>query len=1090
MMAKPSSHPVKAVLGPTNTGKTHLAVERLTAHVSGMIGFPLRLLAREVYDRVVAIKGPNQVGLMTGEERILPPDARYILGTMEALPVDRDVAFVGIDEAQLATDPERGHVFTDRLLRARGRDETMILGSEALRPLVRELLPDADIVTRPRFSTLSYAGTSKLSRLPKRSAIVAFSAEEVYAIAEMLRRFSGGAAVVMGALSPKTRNAQVAMFERGEVDYLVATDAIGMGLNLDVQHVAFASLQKFDGRRVRRLTISEMAQIAGRAGRHQRDGSFGTIGLPQGGFTPEEIHAIEGHYFPPITDIFWRDPTPETTSLAALLSDLTRPPTHPALRPAPEAVDLKVLKHLVDDPAVAAKARSQENIARLWDVCGLPDFEQLGSEHHSRTVLKLWQWRIEGDRMIDPDWFARRLARLDKTDGDIDQLASRIAAVRTLCFIAQRGDWIADAAGWTAQTQLLESRLSDALHTALSQRFVDRRLALLLRDAGQKNTALPVTIADDGTVAVDGETIGNLRGFHFKVDPVARASDHRLLLAAAEKHLRTELINRAQALAEGTEGTLSLASDAGEAPRLIWEGHLVATLAKGPSLVQPAIQMDSALRKLEQPQVDAIAARLQQFVTDEIARHAAPLVGIADAAANIETPPQVRALLAAVLEGAGSVSRHLVEESLAALTPDERPQLRKLGLTIGSLDIFHGLLLKPEAVRWRAALLAAQRDKPLPALPPHGAVLQKDGDADGLAVAGFRRGTSAWLRIDMAEKLARQAHAARLQAAAPPVQPMAGADDHAEAQEKIAPAPTPSPTAVTENEASSTTAAPAVDSPVADAPVVDAPFADSPAVDPASTAADEVESTVTAPESAQAESTEIAQPAPEAAPSDDAAAEASAAATEAPATPAQAVAAEPATVETPANEKADAPSTDDAPAAAEAAEPALPEEPLPGFAIDNALATSLGLDDEARRALLQSLGFRPAGEPEWDRWRWIGLKNKDRGRRQGGYRGHRSQAEDGQRKGRQGHSGNRPHRDGENRGDGAGRGHADGGRGERRGGDNRPRGKRPHDGRKDNGPHQNRGPRPQTDRAESRGPSPTSPFAGLAAMLADGKKED
>ena len=669
-MAKSSSPPVKAVLGPTNTGKTHLAVERLCAHASGMIGFPLRLLAREVYDRVVRIKGPEQVGLMTGEERILPPNARYLLGTMEALPVERDVAFVAIDEAQLGADPERGHVFTDRILRARGRNETMILGSAAVGNVVRALMPEADIVSRPRFSTLSYAGTSKLSRLPKRSAIVAFSAEEVYAIAEMLRRFSGGAAVVMGALSPKTRNAQVDMFERGEVDYLVATDAIGMGLNLNVQHVAFASLQKFDGRRIRRLTIAEMAQIAGRAGRHQRDGTFGTIGMPQGGFTPEEIHAIEGHHFPPLPYLFWRDSKPSMKSLDHLILDLTRPPAHEVLRPAPEALDLKVLKHLAGDPEVAAKARSSDHIKKLWDVCGLPDFEQLGSEHHSRTVLKLWQWRTSGDGMLDPDWFARRLARLDKTDGDIDQLSSRIAAVRTLCFIAQRGDWIADSAGWTEQTQMLESRLSDALHTALSQRFVDRRLALLLRDAGQKKPTLPVSIAEDGAVAVDGEPIGVLRGFQFKVDPIARASDHRLLLAAAEKHLRTELNNRADALAQGTEGTLSLASEAGEAPRLVWEGHVVATLDKGASLVQPAIQLDASLRTLEAAQVDAISARLQQFVSDEIARHAAPLAAMSEASSNIETPAQVRALLAAVLDGAGSVSRHLVEDSLAALTAE------------------------------------------------------------------------------------------------------------------------------------------------------------------------------------------------------------------------------------------------------------------------------------------------------------------------------------------------------------------------------------------------------------------------------------
>jgi ATP-dependent RNA helicase SUPV3L1/SUV3 len=915
------SQPVKAVLGPTNTGKTHLAVERLTAHASGMIGFPLRLLAREVYDRVVAIKGAAQVALITGEERILPAQARYLLGTMEALPVERDVAFVGIDEAQLGADPERGHVFTDRLLRARGREETMILGSASIRGLVRELVPEAEIVTRPRFSTLSYAGSSKLSRLPKRSAIVAFSAEEVYAIAEMLRRFSGGAAVVMGALSPRTRNAQVAMFEAGEVDYLVATDAIGMGLNLDVRHVAFASLQKFDGRRLRRLTIAEMAQIAGRAGRHQQDGSFGTVGLPQGGFTPEEVAAIEGHHFPPVVNLFWREPNPRFGSLDQLLGDLAQPPTQAGLRPAPEAVDMAVLKHLAGDMEVRARGSDFDAVQRLWDVCGLPDFEQLGAEHHSRTVLKLWQWRTSGDGMIDPDWFARRLARLDDVEGDIDQLASRIAAVRTLCFIAQRGDWIAGGAGWAERTQALEARLSDALHAALAQRFVDRRLALLLRDAGQRGNSLPVAVGADGTVAVDGEPIGTLKGFQFKVDPVAKASDHRMLLAAAEKHLRAELARRATSLAEGEDGALSLVADPGSTPRLAWHGHVIAALARGPTLVQPAIQLDASLRRLEPTQVQAIAERLHRFVASQLARHAAPLAAMGEAAGDLFTPPRVRALLAALTDNSGTIGRAAVEDQLNALTPDERPQLRKLGLTIGSLDIFHPQLLKPEAVRWRAALIAAQQATPIPALPPHGAVLQKTGNQAGLTTAGFRRCASGWLRIDMAEKLARQAHAARMQAAAPPTAPIAGGNDHQH---------------------------------------------DDP------------------------------------------------------------------------GEEAQSP-------------------PPTGFVIDPALATSLGLDEETRRALLGSFGFRSVGEPALQRWRWSGLRKA---------------------------ADKRPHR--KQRRSGAGAPPKGAVNGEvRRAPTRQAQAKRAKPAKpRSDAPHP-----PRRDRPERRGPSPNSPFAGLAALLADARKD-
>jgi ATP-dependent RNA helicase SUPV3L1/SUV3 len=355
-----------AILGPTNTGKTHLAVERMCAHSSGMMGFPLRLLAREIYDRIVAIKGEAQVALITGEERIEPVNARYYCCTVESMVMEREFAFVAVDEAQLGIDPERGHVFTDRLLNARGREETMILGSSSLAPIIRALLPDAEIITRPRFSTLSYAGAKKLSRLPKRAAIVAFSVEQVYAVAELLRRLRGGAAVVMGALSPRTRNAQVAMFQSGEVDYLVATDAIGMGLNLDVTHVAFAGLSKFDGSRRRRLSFAEMAQIAGRAGRHQRDGSFGTLSGESSDFTPEEIAAIENHDFPRLDWLYWRENRPRTENVAMLIADLERKPDHKALRAAPEAIDLDVLKRLSENPEAIALVRSPRQVARLW----------------------------------------------------------------------------------------------------------------------------------------------------------------------------------------------------------------------------------------------------------------------------------------------------------------------------------------------------------------------------------------------------------------------------------------------------------------------------------------------------------------------------------------------------------------------------------------------------------------------------------------------------------------------------------------------------------------------------------------------------
>ncbi|MFL6841311.1 MAG: helicase-related protein, partial [Sphingomicrobium sp.] len=601
-MAPRTDAPVRAILGPTNTGKTYLAVERMCGHSSGVIGFPLRLLAREVYDRVVAMKGEKQVALLTGEERIVPPQARYFLCTAESMPVpggdthddgqmQRDFAFAAIDEAQLGIDPERGHVFTDRMLRVRGREETLILGSETLKPIIRELLPEAEIVSRPRFSTLRYAGSVKLSRLPPRSAVVAFSAEQVYALAEMLRRFKGGAAVVMGALSPATRNAQVAMFQRGEVDYLVATDAIGMGLNMDVTHVAFAGLDKFDGRRDRRLTIAEMAQIAGRAGRHQKDGSFGTLGL--GGdsapeFSEEEIEAIEDHRFRPLDFLYWRSAELDYSDVGSLIASLETRSDDPLLRPAPLAIDLAVLKLIAEDPAIAA--RRGPAARRLWAVCGLPDFRKVGPMHHARMIRRLYSYIGEGGH-VPHEWFAAEVTRLDNVQGDIEALADRLAGIRSWAYIAQRSDWMADPQRWAERTRQVEARLSDALHERLTQRFVDRRTAVLIRDIGAHGAdALPVTVAADGEVSVGPEPIGHLAGFEFRVDPTARLADKRMLLAAAERRLGDELDRRARSLIEADDDAFVLAVEESGGLAVTWEGHVLARLAPGRSLLEPALR--------------------------------------------------------------------------------------------------------------------------------------------------------------------------------------------------------------------------------------------------------------------------------------------------------------------------------------------------------------------------------------------------------------------------------------------------------------------------------------------------------------------
>ncbi len=523
-----------AVLGPTNTGKTHLAIERMCAHTGGMMGFPLRLLAREVYERVVAAKGAPQVALLTGEERILPPGARYFLCTAESMPTSRAFPFVALDEAQLAADPERGHVFTNALLHVRGTQETMILGADTLRPLVRRLLPDAEIVGRPRFSNLSWQEPRKLSRLGPRSAVVAFNVDDVYALAEMLRRQKGGAAVVMGGLSPRTRNAQVALYQSGEVDYLVATDAIGMGLNMDIAHVAFASLAKFDGRRQRRLTHAEIAQIAGRAGRHQRDGSFGTVqfglpgedsAVPEALLTDAEIAAVENHEFRPLKHLIWRNARLDHSSLPRLIGSLEAMPSAPELYRGGDAIDLQVLKILAGESWVAERATGRALIERLWAACSLPDYRKLGARAHAQLVARVFRFLSEGQGRLPDDWVAAELAVLDNVAGNIAALSQRIAAVRTWTYASHRSDWLRDPVHWAGRTRAIEDRLSDALHDRLTQRFVDRRTSLLLRGLRQQGHVLQLDVDPDGAVVADGILIGKLHGFEFHPDPAARAGE-------------------------------------------------------------------------------------------------------------------------------------------------------------------------------------------------------------------------------------------------------------------------------------------------------------------------------------------------------------------------------------------------------------------------------------------------------------------------------------------------------------------------------------------------------------------------------------
>jgi len=758
VMSPHNDSQIRAVLGPTNTGKTHLAIERMCGHSSGAIGFPLRLLAREVYDKVCAIKGEDACALITGEERIEPPNARYFLCTAEAMPRNGwsdkgGKAFLALDEAQLAADRERGHIFTDRLLNARGREETMLLGSATLEPMVRALVPGVEIEERPRFSTLSHAGSTKLSRLPPRTAIVAFSIEQVYQVAELLRRFRGGAAVVMGALSPQTRNRQVELFQSGEVDYIVATDAIGMGLNLDVHHVAFAALSKFDGVRQRRLTPAEMAQIAGRAGRHQTDGTFGTMSGGGRGraatpleFTEDEIFAIEQHRFAPVTKLFWREPQPGFDTLDVLIGDLEAPPRQEGLAPAPEAIDLAVLKRLSEQDEVAGGVTQPDLVRRFWETCQLPDFRQLGPEGHSRFVSRLWADLREGH--IGADFVAARIGELGNVAGDIDTLQGRLSAIRSWAYICQRPDWVFARDEMAARARAAEAKLSDALHQKLTTRFVNRRTAVLMRGMGKDAGLLRVELEDNGTVMVEGQPIGQLDGFRFVVDDTASSEERKLMLAAAEKHMPALLAQKASTLIGGKLNELRIADG-----QVMRGGQPVAALEKGKFASAPRLVMAKELGQMDPANRSRLEEALQFWLDQQLAP-LSPLRTLEEAVNDPEAGTEVRALLLTLADRNGTVRRE--DAGLAHVPKEKRPLLRRLGVTIGSLDVYMPAMLKPAPRQLLRALGVDKRDvrEAMEAVIDGGKPLP----------AGYRNAGSQSIRIDMAEKLFRAAHEQRAKA--------------------------------------------------------------------------------------------------------------------------------------------------------------------------------------------------------------------------------------------------------------------------------------------------------------------------------------
>ena len=753
---------VVAVLGPTNTGKTHLAMERMLGFESGMIGFPLRLLARENYDRAVKIKGPRQVALITGEEKIIPPEARYFLCTVESMPLTRRVAFLGIDEIQMCADPDRGHVFTDRLLRARGALETMFMGAETVRGLLRRLAPDAEFIGRPRFSTLRYSGQTKISRLPPRSAVVGFSIADVYAIAELIRRQRGGAAIVLGALSPRTRNSQVAMYQAGEVDYLVATDAIGMGLNMKVDHVAFAATRKFDGRMPRKLTPSELAQIAGRAGRHMNDGTFGTT-ADIGPMEADTVDRIESHQFDPLKYLFWRNDDLKFTSLAILKASLARPPELAGLLKAREADDELVLASLTKEPDIVTLAHGADAIRLLWEVCQIPDFGKVAHDAHARLLGRIYRFLMgadgDGSGQLPADWMARQVDRIDRVDGDIEVLMQRIANIRTWTYVSHHGAWLDDARYWRERTRAIEDTLSDALHERLIQRFVDRRTAVLVSRLKDRQELLAAVNAS-GDVLVEGHFVGVLEGFRFTPDPSVDAigagdgrGAGRAVTSAAIRALRGEIQGRVHQLVADGDDAFTLTPDG----RIAWREHPIARVVAGPDILRPGVE-PLASDLLDSRARETIRRRLADWLRARLSTVLAPLLSLPDAA----LPGAPRGLLFQTTQALGSLRREAAMAQVAALSTGDRKTLRDLGLRIGRESVYFPALLKPAAIAVRGLLWAIHHGKEMPAPPPPGrtSVLVDPQCPQGFYEAvGYRPLGPRAVRIDIVERLAARAFA-------------------------------------------------------------------------------------------------------------------------------------------------------------------------------------------------------------------------------------------------------------------------------------------------------------------------------------------
>ena len=738
---------VIAVLGPTNTGKTHYAIDRMLAHKSGLIGFPLRLLAKEVYEKICRIKGVSSVALITGEEKILPKNPSFYICTVEAMPMKQSFDFVAIDEIQLCGDPDRGYIFTDRLLNLRGEKETLLLGSDIIKERLKNLCRDVEFIYRTRLSELKYSGSKKISRLPPRSAIIGFSIESVYSIAEFVQRQKGGAAVVLGALSPRTRNAQVELYENGEVDYLVATDAIGMGLNLDIKHIAFSSIKKFDGRSFRNLFPNEIAQIAGRAGRNQVNGSFGVTG-ELGDLDSRLINLLENHNFLPIKKLNWRNSNLDFSSVLHLIKALEQEPPNSDLTKAREADDIIALKSLWGFRQVTEKVLHSSDVQLLWNVCKIPDYRKISPSDHSMLLMQIFEFLSNSCRIPD-DWLHSHVLRLNKLDGDIDVLSKRLSFIRTWRYVANRKNWIDDPVYWQGYTREIEDKLSDALHEKLKQRFIDKRTSILMKGLRQRET-LVAEIREDNAVFIDEQFVGKLNGFIFELDKSIPLEQKKTFASAASSALSDKLQLLAEKLYRGNDTEIDV-SDQGE---FIWRDSIIGTCEKGSDIFKPEI-VPFVSDFVPEGVREQIKRRLDHFLKRKIDNLFEPLFNVQNDEAIIGVS---RGLSFRLYESLGVIPRSVVMDDVKKITQEERALLRKHGIRFGQFTIFFPALVKPGPTKLRLILWGKFFGlSTIPPAPGPGLVsieLTGSEPKGYFPRAGLRAAGDRAIRIDMLERVA------------------------------------------------------------------------------------------------------------------------------------------------------------------------------------------------------------------------------------------------------------------------------------------------------------------------------------------------